>query len=179
MKKVYRDVSVKRDESLKDQLLKARDNVVLDKLKIENHFELVKEFDGKLFINDCNAIDLNSCIATIDQQKGNVLWIKYAPPIDRDLKDLKNMVVTKVKALLCFGKGAETILNSFIDDLELFVKVESVEEGIIVANNYAKKGDVIIFSPGAPNYQLFESSSDWNKEFNNAINKLNSLKKNG
>lgn len=172
MKKVYRDISVNRAESLREQLLKARDNVVLEKLKIENHYELVKEFDGKLFINDCNAIDLNACIATIDQQVGNVLWIKYAPPIDRDLRQLKKLVKTKVKGLLCFGEGVENAFSSFVDDLELFVKIENIKEGLIFANNYAQKGDIILFSPGAPNYKLFESIDDWNKEFGDAVEAL-------
>jgi UDP-N-acetylmuramoylalanine--D-glutamate ligase len=170
MKKVYRDISVNRAESLKDQLLKAREHVVLDKLKIDNHYELVKEIDGKLFINDCNAIDLNACMATIDQQVGNVIWIKYAPPIDRDLKHLKKLVKSKVKALLCFGDGAENAYATFMDELEFFVKIESVEEGLLFANKYAQKGDIIIFSPGAPNYRFFESKSDWNKEFKDALN---------
>lgn len=169
MKKVYRDISVNRAESLKDQLLKARDKVKLDKLEIENHYELVKEIDGKLFINDCNAIDLNACIATIEQQAGNVLWIKYAPPIDRDLKHLKKLVGSKVKALLCFGEGVENAFTFFVDELELFVKIESIEEGILMANHYAQKGDVILFSPGAPNYKFFESTLDWNDEFRKAI----------
>lgn len=177
MKKVYRDVSVNRVESLKDQLLRARDNVVLDKLKIENHYELVQEHDGKLFINDCNAIDLNACVATIEQQKGNVLWIKYAPPIEQDLKSLKKMVSKKVKALLCFGEGVESVFTSFVDHLELFVKVESIEEGIVMANKYAQEGDIILFSPGAPNYKFFESSIDWNKEFSEAISSLNKAEK--
>lgn len=176
MKKVYRDISVNRAESLKDQLLKAREHVVLDKLKIDNHYELVKEFDGKLFINDCNAIDLNACIATIEQQAGNVLWIKYAPPIDRDLKHLKKLVASKVKALLCFGEGVENAYSFFMDELELFVKIESVEEGIIMANKYAQKGDIVLFSPGAPNYKFFESTSDWNKEFSDAIDLLTKKK---
>jgi len=178
MKKVYRDISVNRAENLKDQLLRARESVVLDKLKIDNHYELVKEFDGKLFINDCNAIDLNACIATIEQQAGNVVWIKYAPPIDRDLKQLKNLVDKKVKAILCFGDGVESVFTSFVDHLEFFVKIESVEEGLRLANNYAQKGDVILFSPGAPNYKFFENTSDWNKEFSRAMSLLKKEKKN-
>ena len=177
MKKENRDVSVKRADNLKAQLLKAREHVVLDKLKIENHYELVEEYDGKLFINDCNAIDLNACIATIEQQDRSVLWIKYAPPIDRDLNEIKGLVAKKVKALLCFGAGVENAFSAFVDDLEFFVRIESVEEGIIMANKYAQKGDVIIFSPGAPNYKFFEASADWNDEFSTAMAKLKEAKK--
>ena len=56
MKKIYRDISGIRADSLKDQLLKARDTVVLDKLDIHNHYELVKEFNEKLFINDSKQV---------------------------------------------------------------------------------------------------------------------------
>lgn len=172
MKKVYRDISGIRAESLKDQLLKARESVVLDTLKIESHYELIKEHKGKLFINDCNAIDLNACMATIDQQKGNVLWIKYAPPIERDLSELKKLVSKKVKGIFCFGEGVENIYSAFVDELELFVRINNVEEGMIIADNYAREGDVVIFSPGSPNYNFFESNVDWNREFNNAISKI-------
>lgn len=176
MKKVYRDVSGIRADSLKDQLLKARKSVVLDTLKIENHYELIQEHKGKLFINDCNAIDLNACMATIDQQKGNVLWIKFAPPIERDLKKLKKLVSKKVKGIFCFGEGVENVFSTFVDDLELFVKIKNVEEGVIVADNYSQEGDIIIFSPGSPNYNFFESTVDWNREFNNALALLTSKK---
>lgn len=172
MKKVYRDMSSIRVDNLKDQLLKARKNIILDKLKVESHYELIKEHKGKLFINDCNAIDLNACMATIDQQKGNVLWIKYAPPIDRDLSDLKKLVSNKVKGLLCFGEGVENVFSTFDDDIELFVKIKNVEEGVIIANNYSQEGDIIIFSPGSPNYNFYKSNVDWNTEFNNALEML-------
>jgi UDP-N-acetylmuramoylalanine--D-glutamate ligase len=172
MKKGYKEIAIKKTERLKDQLLKARSNVALKKLKIDNQYELVKEFDGKLFINDCNAIDLNACIASIDQQVGNVIWINYAPPIDRDLNHLKKLIALKVKAIFCFGDNIEIVFNAFTDELELFLKIDNIEEGIILANMYAKEGDVILFSPGAPNYTLFESIDNWNKEFEDAIDGL-------
>jgi len=173
MKKVDVKVLNGRIESLEAQLLRARDSIALDKLKIETHFELVEEFDGKLFINDCNAIDLNACMASIEQQAGKIIWIKYVPPMDRDLNKLKNLVSKKVKAMFCFGEGIESVVNSFSNELELFVKIENVAEGLEFANKYAQKGDTILFSPGAPNYKFFESSTDWNKEFNEAFLKLN------
>ena len=172
MKKVKISIKEEQEHSLRDQLLAAPKHIALEKLKIENHFEFVKEFDGKLFINDCNAIDLNACMATIEQQTSNVLWIKYAPPMDRDLNQLKPLISKKVKAMLCFGEGVESVFSSFFDELELFVNVENIEEGLQFANNYARKGDIILFSPGAPNYKFFESSKDWNKEFDNAFNNL-------
>ena len=169
MKKIYRDISSIRADSLKDQLLKARDNVVLDKLKIVNHYEFVKEFNEKLFINDCNAIDMNACMATIDQQEGNVIWICYAPPMKRDLKPLEGLVKSKVKALFCLGESADTFYEAFGDHVELFVKIDSIEEGLITANKFGLKGDVVLFSPGSPNYRFFETDLDWNEEFNKAI----------
>ena len=172
MKKVDVKVSKDQSESLEFQLLRARDSIAIGKLKIENHFELVEEFDGKLFINDCNAVDLNACMASIEQQIGKMFGIKRVPQMNRDLNKLKNLVAKKVKAMLCFGEGIESIVNSFSNELELFVKIDNIEEGLRFANKYAQKGDTILFSPGAPNYMYFESSTDWNKEFNAAFFKL-------
>lgn len=169
MKKIYRDISGIRADSLQDQLLKARDTVVLDKLDIHNHYELVKEFNEKLFINDCNAIDMNACMATIDQQAGNVIWICYAPPMKRDLKSLESIVKEKVKALFCLGESSDRFYEAFGEHVELFIKIDSVNEGVLTANSYGSKGDVILFSPGSPNYKFFESDVDWNKEFRKAI----------
>jgi UDP-N-acetylmuramoylalanine--D-glutamate ligase len=174
MKKIYRDVSEIRADNLKDQLLKAREKVVLDMLKIESHFELVKSYNGRIIINDCNAIDLNACMATIDQQHGNVLWIKYAPPIERDLSRLKKIVSKKVKSILCFGEGVENVYRTFEDQLELFIRIKDLEEGLNLAYKFSKEGDIILFSPGSPNYNYFESDLDWNQEFNIAIEKLTS-----
>ena len=115
MKKVERDISVNRAENLKDQLLKARDKVVLEKLKIQNHFELVKEIDGIQYINDCHAIDLNACMATIDQIEGPVIWIAYSPPMGRDLISMQSLIESKVKGLFCIGDGFEFAFDAFAD----------------------------------------------------------------
>ena len=174
MKKVFRDISVNRAESLKDQLLRARDKVVLEKLKIENHFELVEEINGIKFINDCHAIDLNACMATIDAQEEAVIWICYSPPMGRDLLSMRSLIQEKVKGLFCIGDGFEFVFDAFANDIELLVRSEDIEEALLFANKYASTGDTVIFSPGSPNYGFFESSSDWNAGFTEALKKLKS-----
>ena len=177
MKKTDRNITDVQADSLKDQLLKARHNIGLDKLKIDNYYESVKEIDQKLFINDCNAIDMNACMATIDQQVGNVIWICYAPPLERDLISLKSLVKNKVKALFCLGENTEHFFNVFSEDVEFFIKIDSIEEGLVTANKYGSKGDTVLFSPGSPNYRFFESDLDWNKEFDDAIEEINKTSK--
>ena len=161
---------VKTDQQLSIEQFNLRNREYLKRLNQQNRFELVEKSFNHNFINDCNSIDINSCMATFDQLEGSVIWINYAPRLARNYADIIPMLKDKVRAVFSFGQEPGFVYWATDRSVELFVKTESLTESIILANMYASDHETIVFAPGADYDGRVDV--DWVKEFKEAMGKL-------
>lgn len=147
-----------------------RNREYLKRLNQQNQFELIVKSHNHNFINDCNSIDINSCMATFDQLEGSVIWINYAPRLARNYADIIPMIKDKVRAVFSFGQETGFVHWATDRHVELFVSTESLTEAMILANMYAFENETIVFAPGA-DYDG-KDTIDWEEEFKQAILKL-------
>lgn len=87
-------------------------------------------------------------------------------------------IVDKVKTLLLIGQTSEKIYNAVKEEMQVQDKVveiykcESLEECIDIANEIAKSGEVVLFSPGSASFDMFKNAyqrGDIYKELVNGI----------
>lgn len=161
---------VKTDQQLSIEQFNLRNREYLKRLNQQNRFELVEKSFNHNFINDCNSIDINSCMATFDQLEGSVIWINYAPRLARNYADIIPMLKDKVRAVFSFGQETGFVYWATDRSVELFVKTESLTESIILANMYASDHETIVFAPGADYDGRVDV--DWVKEFKEGMGKL-------
>lgn len=165
---------VKTEQQSSIDRVDLRNREYLKRLKQQNHFELIVKSFNHNFINDCYSIDINSCMATIDQLDGPVIWINYAPRLARNYADIIPMLKDKVRAVFSFGPETGFVYWATDRNVELFVKSNSLSEALILANMYASDNETIVFAPGAE-YDGKEEV-DWVEEFKEAMGKLTEKK---
>ena len=131
--------------------------------------------DGVLYINDSLATTPEATMAALDAFSDKTV-ILIAGGYDRSLDffDLAKKITTTraIKALILFPPTGEKIV-AFMYKIDpsspllatSYYKVESMAEAVRIARGMAKKGDVVLLSPGAASFGRFRDYADRGEQF--------------
>ena len=81
-----------------------------------------------------------------------------------------------VKVLILFGDTKKKIYDAVInektnEDIEIYVE-NSLDDVIKRANDKAKSGQVVLFSPASASFDMFKNFADRGIQFKDKVNKL-------
>lgn len=136
--------------------------------------EFVAEKKGIKYFNDTTATNPEAVIFAIETFRKRFLKSKIvliAGGKDKKLnyrslaRNIKNNVDYVV---LLPGTGS----NKLKKDLSKFYPVKSMKQAVRKASYLAQKGDIVLLSPGAASFNLFENEFDRGNQFVKAVKKL-------
>lgn len=144
---------------------------------IEGAQQFVKEVKGIRFINDTRATHPSAVSFAL---------AKFAKPIlimggrdkgfDREAEDLaKTIERRKIRTILLLpGSFSDRMMDAWSDGFKekYLSKVGSMEEAVGRAYALAKKGDVVVMSPGGSSFDLFTNEFDRGDKFVAAVKRL-------
>jgi UDP-N-acetylmuramoylalanine--D-glutamate ligase len=139
---------------------------------IEHRLEFVAKISGVTYINDSKATNVNSTWYALESVSSDVVLIMGGVDKGNDYEMLKDLVKSKVKAIVCLGKNNKRIHEAFEDDVDMIVNTFSAEEAVQVAYHLAKKGDTVLLSPACASFDLFTSYEDRGIQFKKAVKEL-------
>jgi UDP-N-acetylmuramoylalanine--D-glutamate ligase len=139
---------------------------------IEHRLEHVARISGINFINDSKATNVNSTWYALESMPTDVVLILGGVDKGNDYNMLKDLVKTKVKAIVCLGKDNSRIHDAFENDVEVIVNTFSASEAAKVAYHLAKKGDTVLLSPACASFDLFKNYEDRGNQFKKAVKDL-------
>jgi len=139
---------------------------------IEHRLEFVARISGIDFINDSKATNVNSTWYALESVAGDVVLIMGGVDKGNDYSILKDIVKSKVKAIVCLGKDNKRIHEAFEDDVEIIVNTLSASEAAQIAYHLAKKGDTVLLSPACASFDLFRNYEDRGNQFKEAVKEL-------
>ena len=139
---------------------------------IEHRLEFVTKVHGIEFINDSKATNVNSTWYALESMTNPVVWIVGGVDKGNDYEMLKELVKTRVKAIVCMGKDNGKIRKAFSSDVENIVDTGSAAEAVKAAYLLGKKGDVVLLSPACASFDLFENYEDRGRQFKKAVREL-------
>ena len=139
---------------------------------IEHRLEHVAKISGIDFINDSKATNVNSTWYALESMTADVVLIMGGVDKGNDYNMLKDLVKSKVKAIVCLGKDNKRIHDAFEDDVEVIVNTFSAEEATQIAFHLAKRGDAVLLSPACASFDLFKSYEDRGNQFKAAVKEL-------
>ena len=139
---------------------------------IEHRLEHVASIHGVEFINDSKATNVNSTWYALESMKNNVVWIAGGIDKGNDYGVIRDLVVDKVKAIVCLGKDNEKIKEAFSGMVDNIIETRSMEVAVQTAVYLSKKGDTVLLSPACASFDLFENFEDRGNQFKVAVNNL-------
>ena len=139
---------------------------------IEHRLEHVARISGIDFINDSKATNVNSTWYALESMPGDVVLILGGVDKGNDYSMLRDLVKSKVKAIVCLGKDNSRIHEAFEEDVEVIVNTTSASEAAQIAYHLAKKGDTVLLSPACASFDLFRNYEDRGNQFKEAVKEL-------
>jgi UDP-N-acetylmuramoylalanine--D-glutamate ligase len=139
---------------------------------IDHRLEFVAKISDVTYINDSKATNVNSTWYALESVGTDVVLIMGGVDKGNDYDMIKDLVKSKVRAIVCLGKDNKRIHAAFEDDVEIIVNTFSASEAVQVAYHLAKKGNTVLLSPACASFDLFENYEDRGNQFKAAVKEL-------
>jgi UDP-N-acetylmuramoylalanine--D-glutamate ligase len=153
-----------RNELIKESLM--------DFQGVEHRLEMVAKVHGIEFINDSKATNVNSAWYALESQTHPVIWIAGGQDKGNHYEDLKPLVQSKVKALICLGADNRKLLKAFKGDVDIILETADINEAVRLSYNLGKPGDVVLLSPACASFDLFVNFEERGRLFKRAVYEL-------
>jgi len=136
----------------------------------EGRTEYLGEFKGIRVVNDTTATNPGAAIFSLHEVEksfkiGPSRVILIAGGEDKKLNYAEfSKKIRGLKKVILLPGGASDKIHFF-----KALRAGSLEEGVKMAFGFAKKGDVILFSPGASSFNMFKNEFDRGRIFKKAV----------
>ncbi len=121
----------------------------------------VKTLGGVLFINDSKGTNVGASVAAIDglaTSNGNLVLIAGGLSKDADLEPLAEVAKEKLTYTVLIGQDKDKFAKVFKGQCP-YEFADSLEQAINIAYQKAKPQGVVLFSPAAASFDMFDNFS--------------------
>ncbi|MGW8184679.1 MAG: UDP-N-acetylmuramoyl-L-alanine--D-glutamate ligase [Candidatus Moraniibacteriota bacterium] len=145
---------------------------------ISHRLEFVTEADGVKYYNDSAATIPDAAIAAIESFDKPIILIAGGSDKNLDFSDLAKLISEKVKGIIFLkGNATEKLIEKLIKNTpdrehKRFEIFDSMDKAVEEAARVADRGDVVLLSPGAASFGLFENEFDRGDKFKRAVKNL-------
>lgn len=130
-----------------------------------HRLEDVATINGVRFVNDSKATNVDSVKYALDSFKQPVVLIAGGVDKGNDYSLIENLVLEKVKALVCMGKDNAPLHKAFDGKVTKIVDTYSIADAVREAAHLAENGDVVLLSPACASFDLFRNYEDRGDQF--------------
>src|SRR3989339_1089557 len=170
-------VTVARVLDIKESVIK---KVVENYAGVPGRLEFIREIGGVKYYNDTTATTPDGVMAALEALKkyhGKIILLgggadkeliynKYAKEVKKSVKDLALFKGTATEKILGELKIKNAKLKEEIRTKDLLVMVvDSMPDAFAWAKSQAKRGDIVILSPGATSFGVFKNEYDRGDQF--------------
>ena len=139
---------------------------------VEHRLESILKIGGIEFINDSKATNVNAAYYALESMNSPTVWIVGGTDKGNDYSELIPLVKKKVKAIVCLGLDNSKILETFDGLVENIVETKSMQDAVLTAYMFCRKGDSVLLSPACASYDLFENYEDRGNQFKKEVKNL-------
>ena len=158
------------------RVLEIRKEIIRESLSdfqnVEHRLEFVARVHGIEFINDSKATNVNSTWYALESMSKPVVWIVGGVDKGNDYDMLRDLVTSKVKAIVCLGKDNSKILKAFDGKIETIVEAQTAMDAVGLSYQFASKGEIVLLSPACASFDLFDDYEDRGNKFKRAVKAL-------
>ena len=158
------------------RVLEIRKEIIRESLSdfqnVEHRLEFVARVHGIEFINDSKATNVNSTWYALESMSKPVVWIVGGVDKGNDYQMLQELVVSKVKAIVCLGKDNSKIIKAFSGKIDHILEAQSALDAVGLSYQLATKGEIVLLSPACASFDLFDDYEDRGNKFKRAVKSL-------
>ena len=155
------------------RLLDIRKTLIQESLSdfqnVEHRLEFVARIHGVDFINDSKATNVNSTWYALESMSNQTIWIAGGVDKGNDYKLLKDLVSSKVKAIVCVGNDNKKLMDTFEDVVEFIVEASNMDEAVKYGLNLASQEDTVLLSPACASFDRYENFEERGNQFKKAV----------
>ncbi|MFA6183641.1 MAG: UDP-N-acetylmuramoyl-L-alanine--D-glutamate ligase [Parcubacteria group bacterium] len=151
---------------------------VLKIRSISHRLEFVGEINGIKYYNDSAATIPDAAIVAIESFVEPIILIAGGSDKNLDFSDFARVISERVKGIIFLkGNATEKLIEKLkksIPDREhkRFEIFDSMDKAVEEATRVADSGDIVLLSPGAASFGLFENEFDRGDKFKEVIKNL-------
>lgn len=149
--------------------------------KIPHRLEYIGEKNGVRYYNDTAATIPEAAIAALRFFVDPIILIAGGSDKRLQFDTFAKEILKRSKGLILFkGEATEKLLRALKDHLPAKIKdrkfevVESMAKAVELASMCAEAGDVVLLSPGAASFGVFQNEFDRGEQFRKAVEGLKS-----
>lgn len=140
---------------------------------LPHRLERIRIEKGVEYINNSMCTNPTSAIASLRTFKKPVILIaggkEKGLPLNEFIKEIKR----RARRTILIGSNRESLKQKLIKEGYKEVEAaQSLQDAVIKAKGYARKGDVVLFSPGFASFDEFKDFQDRGEAFRNAVRDL-------
>lgn len=145
-------------------------DVLVDFPGLEHRIEFVEEINGVSFINDSKGTNVGAVVKSLESFQ-EIILIMGGRDKASDFSILKDLVRQRVKALILLGEAKGKIAEA-LGSLTETVFVKDMREAVEISAAKARRGDVVMLSPGCTSLDMFRDFEDRGRKFKEAVKEL-------
>ncbi len=138
----------------------------------EHAMEFVAELMEVSYVNDSKSVNIKSTCESIAVIDAPLVLIIGGVDKDTDFSYLLNADMNKVKMFIYLGKDQERMMRFFGRYNLLFAPAASLEEAVNMAHKGARPGQVVLFSPACPSFEIFDNYKNRGNRFRELVKNL-------
>lgn len=141
---------------------------------LPHRLEKVYKKNGIVFINDSKATNVDAVKKALESfpQIGKIILIMGGKDKGFSFKELSNLVRKKVKNLILLGETKEKIAKDLKKTEVNIDFVDNMKQAVNLAFKKAKKGDIILLSPGCSSFDMFKNYQERGDVFKKEVKSL-------
>lgn len=136
-----------------------------------HRLEYVRRVGGVEFYNDSKATNVHAVLRALDAFDENIILIMGGKDTNLNYEALREVVRRKVKNLILVGEAKERINRDVGDYSETFL-IGTFEEAVLIAYQKSRIGDVVLLSPGASSFDMFDSYEERGNYFKEIVQRF-------
>jgi UDP-N-acetylmuramoylalanine--D-glutamate ligase len=142
---------------------------------VPNRGELVAEIDGVLYVNDTAATAPAAAIAAMERFAGQrIHLITGGANKSLDLEPLAEAILQHAASVALIDGSATPLLQRLLANIErpLTGPFRGMDPAVDAARATARRGDVVLLSPGVASFGIFTDEFDRGEQFRSAVERL-------
>lgn len=138
---------------------------------VEHRLEPVRELNGVHYVNDSKATNVDAVYYALDTFTDPIVWIAGGIDKGNDYSQIRDLVLEKVKILICVGENISNFKTSFEGNIPMAF-TSSMEDAVALAYQKAESRDVVLLSPACSSFDMFNNYGHRGKVFKELVHKL-------